>query len=93
MTRGARNVYLVCIKEPDPKVLDAIRKLWPDSGHYELSSTQVLVAKPRNGGKSVYERIRDQLSSDFAALVVRFKGFHGYHNPDVWHWLEANVPE
>ena len=89
----ARNVHLICIKESNPKVMEAIRTLWPDNGHYELNSTQILVAKPRNGGKSVYERIKDQLGEDFAALVVRFRGFHGYHSPDVWNWLETNVSE
>ena len=62
--------------------MEAIRTLWSDNGHYEVDSTQMLVAKLRHGGKSVYERIREKIGREFIALIVRIRrgGFHGRHN-------------
>ncbi len=95
MTRGARAVYLVCMKESSSEAMTAIRAIWPENQHYELDSTQVLVASPHNGGKSVYERIADELEGEFIALIVRVRSgdFQGRHRTGLWEWLAANVAE
>ena len=86
------SVHLICLKESDPSVVQAITGLWPHGRHYQLNETQFLVAKPSNGGKSVYERIKGEVGREFAALIVRFQGgYHGRHNTDLWEWLQTHV--
>ena len=81
------NVYLICLRSPDPGVLEAIRQEWPDD-RYEITDTQVLVAAGSNGGKSVYDRLEERYGQ-FAALIVRFRHYHGRHNSELWEWLAA----
>ena len=85
------NVHLICFQEPDTEAMQAVRDLWPGEHHFELNDTQIVVAKPVNGGKSIYRRIEEKLNRQFTALVVRFQAFHGRHNTELWEWLEAYV--
>lgn len=87
---GVTSLHLVCLREPDPNVMETIQKTF-DDGHYMLNDTQIVVVKPPNGGKSVYERIKEALGDDFTALVVRFQHFHGRHSSDLWPWLAEHV--
>ena len=80
------RVYLICFVEANPGAAATIKDLWPDA-HYEITETQFLVVKPLNGGRTVHERIEDQLGHPVSALVVRVPAFHGRHNPELWQWL------
>ncbi len=84
------SLHLVCLKEPNPSVTREIRDLFGEDGHYVINDTQIVVAKPPNGGKSVYERIKDRIGKDFTALIVRFEGYHGRHSSELWPWLQAH---
>ncbi len=84
------SLHLVCLKEPDPRITKGIRDLFGDDAHYELNDTQIIVVKAANGGKSVYERIKEQVGEDFTALIVRFEGYHGRHRSDLWPWLQSH---
>ena len=80
------SVYLICLAQPDPEVLESIREEWPDE-RYELSDTQILVVKS-NGGKSIYERIVERLDGrEFRSFVTRCQYYHGRHASDLWEWL------
>ena len=86
------QVHLICLREPDPEILQAIHTLWPGQDFYEVNETQLLIAKPSNGGKSVYDQIKDKVNKEFAALIIRFQhGYHGRHNPALWEWLQVHV--
>ena len=85
------NLHLVCLKEPSEAVMSAIHRVFGEGACYELNDTQVVVVKSSNGGKSVYERIKESVGDDFVALIVRFKHFHGRHNSDLWQWLAGHV--
>ncbi len=91
-----RQAHLICLREQDPDVLEAIRSVWPDDdGRVELSDTAILVSH-RNGGTSVYKLIQQALGTDeaFKALIVRVgKAHHGYENRSLWAWLEQNTSE
>lgn len=81
-----RDVYLICLKRPDPDVLKAIRAEWPED-RYEVDETQILVVRS-NGGKSIYDRIEDRCEGKhFTALIVRFRHYHGRHSSELWEWL------
>lgn len=84
------SLYLVGLRDPDPEIKDGISELFADDRHYVVNDTQIVVVKPPNGGKSIYERIKDKIDRDFTALIVRFEGYHGRHNPDLWSWLEKH---
>ena len=89
-----RQAHLICLREGNPDVLDAIRKVWPDDERrVELSDTAILVSH-RNGGTSVYKLIQEAMEAEevFKALVVRVgKAHHGYENRSLWAWLEENT--
>ena len=89
-----RQAHLICLREQNQEVLEAIRKTWPDDeNRVELNDTAILVAH-RNGGSSVYMLIQDALEEgeSFKALVVRVgKAHHGYENRSLWAWLEQNT--
>ena len=86
------TIHLICLKAPSAHVEAAVKALWPDDQHYQLNETQFLIAKPSNGGKSVYDRINDKAGEEFAALIVRFQsGYHGRHNADLWEWMQNRV--
>lgn len=89
-----RQAHLICLREPNDSVLEAIRSVWPDEKHrVELRPTQVLVAH-QNGGSSVYGLIQAELDGDdpFHALVVRVgKAHHGYESRSLWAWLEQHT--
>ncbi len=89
-----RKAHMICFREADQDVLTAIREIWPDEYRVELNDTQILVAH-RNGGKSVYELIQDQLAGRvFTALVLRVsKAHHGYESRSLWAWLNENTSE
>ena len=83
------KAYLICMREPNPEALEAIRTLWPDDDHIQLSDTSVLVAHS-NGGESVYDLIESKLpdSEPLQALIVRVgKAHHGYEVAPLWEWL------
>ena len=71
--------------------MEAIQRTWGQD-HYQLNETQIIVVKPPNGGKSVYERIKGAIGEEFVALIVRFTHFHGRHNSDLWEWLDQEPP-
>lgn len=85
-----QNLYLVCLRKPEPAIKEAIREAFGGDGHYVVDDSQIIVVKPPNGGKSVYERIKDQAGKEFGALIVRFDRYHGRHNSELWEWLEAH---
>lgn len=91
-----RQAHLICLRKQNPRVLNAIRTVWPsDEDRVELSDTVILVAH-RNGGASVYKLIQDALENgeSFKALVVRVgKAHHGYENRSLWAWLSQNTTE
>ena len=87
------NLHLVCLREPNPEVMEKIRGLFGDDQHYTLNDTQIIVVKPPNGGKSVYDRIKEKVGADFIALIVRFQHFHGRHSTDLWPWLAEHVSD
>ena len=70
--------------------MEAIQRTWGQA-HYQLNETQIIVVKPPNGGKSVYERIKGAIGEEFVALIVRFTHFHGRHNSDLWEWLDQEA--
>ena len=90
----SRKPHLVCLREPIPEVLEAIRAEWPDEHRVELSATHVLVAH-KNGGASVYDLIQKHLSDGklrFKALIVRVgQAHHGYESRSLWEWLEERI--
>ena len=84
------SLYLVCLKKPDPEITQEIREIFSGDSHYIVNETQIVVVKPPNGGKSVYERIKDKVGRDFTALIVRFEGYHGRHSSELWPWLKKH---
>lgn len=84
-----KSLHLVCLKEPDPDITEKIGDLFGED-HYVVNDTQIVVVKPPNGGKSVYERIKDKVGEDFAALIVRFESYHGRHRSELWPWLQEH---
>ncbi len=84
-----RNLHLVCLGEPNKEVSKAIRDVYGDRV-YEIAETQFIVKQPRNGGKSVYQRIKDEVDDAFVAFVVQFDRFHGRHQTALWDWLQAD---
>lgn len=86
-----RKIYLICLQQPDSEAIHAIGAKW--HRHYVLSESQILVAGPNNGGKSMYDRVKDVLGADFIALIVRINSgtFQGRYNTDLWEWLERHV--
>ncbi len=85
------DLHLVCLREPNSRIMEKISEVFGDDQHFVLNDTQVVVAKPANGGKSVYERIKEEINDDFVALIVRFRHFHGRHNSSLWPWLAKHV--
>lgn len=89
----SRKPYLICLRGPNPEVMNAIREEWSDEHRIELSDTHILVAH-QNGGRSVYDLIQERLpdQNKFKALVVRVgKAHHGYESRSIWEWLEARI--
>ncbi len=86
-----RKTYLICLEKPDSEAIDAIKSKWKN--HYALNESQILVAVPNNGGKSMYHRMNSVLGEHFMALIVRVKSgtFQGRHNTDLWEWLQRYV--
>lgn len=84
------QAHLIYLREPNPRVLDVIRKEWPDDQHrVELSDALILI-KHSNGGKSVYELIQEKMDNPdppFRALIVRVGRAHGYESASLWEWL------
>ena len=89
----AGKAHLICLREPIPEVLEAVREEWPDENRVELSDTQLLVAH-QEGDTSVYDLIRKRLPEDkrFKALIVRVgESHHGHETRSLWDWLEARI--
>ena len=90
-----RQAHLICLREENPDVLDAIRRVWPDDHRVELNDTAILVSH-RYGGSSVYELIHDAIASEETtrALIVRVgRAHHGYENRSLWAWIQQNTSE
>ena len=87
-----RKAHLICLTEADPAVVEAIKEVWSDEHRVALNDTQLLVAH-RNGGKSVYDLIQEQLGGKlFPALIARVgEAHHGYQTRSLWGWLEEYV--
>lgn len=83
------NLHLVCLREPNQKVSEAIRELYGDR-LYEIADTQYVVQQAPNGGKSVYQRLKERVDDVFVAFVVQFDRYHGRHQTALWDWLEAD---
>ena len=93
-----KRAHLICLREPDEDVLQAIRRVWPEEGadRVELNDMATLVSHT-NGGKSVYELIAAELGTldeeePFTALIVRVgAAHHGYESRSLWDWLKENI--
>ena len=83
-----RNVYLVCLRAADPDVMAVIRDEWKPKDRYEITETQVLVARTSNGGESVHDRLERRYGKKFPALIVRCRNYHGRHSSELWEWLD-----
>ena len=98
-TQKTTRVHLICLKDENEHVADAIKALWPHEAHFQINETQFLIDQPINGGKSLYDRIQEKVESSagkdekwFGAMIVRFhERYHGVHRADLWEWLQSRM--
>ena len=85
-----RTIYLICLENPAPDVLRAIRTTWPNS-HFVLNDTQAFIAEDESAGivvsKSVYDRLAAAVGGSVTGFVMPVSSYFGHQDPRLWEWL------
>ena len=95
------DVYLICLTRGEPRLVEKIKELWPESVHItteefgvaESGTVELLfVAVERKNGvtllKDVYDKIEAECGA-FQSLIVPIgsDGYYGFWRRTLWEWL------
>ena len=87
-----RDVYLICLLDPNEDVMRAIQEEWGDSHSRKLNEMSAFVALPKNGQSSLYEIIEKEVAGDpFRAVIVLVGSTQGYGPRALWAWLKEHT--
>ena len=85
-----RAIYLICLENPGPDVLRAIRTTWRNN-HFVLNDTQAFIAEDESEGivvaKSVWDRLATAVGGPVTGVVVPVTSYYGHQAAALWEWL------
>jgi len=88
------SLFAVLLPEENPKLVAAIKEKFPDTDHYEITSTQWMIS-----GKGTVKQISDTLGVSVkenpigSAVILAISGYWGRASTDLWDWMKVKMEE
>jgi hypothetical protein len=87
------SLFAVLLPAENPKLVAAIKGKFPDTDHYEITSTQYMIS-----AKGTAQQISGILGvSDEkpvgSAVILAIAGYWGRASSDLWEWMRVKMEE
>ena len=87
------NIFVVTLNEPNKKVVEKIKEIYPPPQFYEISPLSFLLATPefpRDIALKIGLR-EENLIEDALGVVFKLNGaYSGYSYHELWDWIKQN---